>query len=522
MLLTLTSTAPSATDLGYLLHKHPERVQTFQQSFGNAIVYYPEASDERCTVALQVDVDSIALVRRRGQRGEPGSLAQYVNDRPYAAGSMLSVAIGRVFGTALAGRCDARPDLADTPLPLTVQIPAVAARGRHDDARGAALVRRVFEPLGWHVDAADAPLAEGFDWGRSPYLDVTLSGSHRVADALSHLYVLLPVLDDAKHYWISSDEVDKLVRRGEGWLAAHPERGFITQRYLGARRTFIEDATARLNELDDQVPEDVPAEATGEATDGAADAPETPPSPLRVHRLDAVLHALRDVGARSVADVGCGEGFYLRALLADPTFTRILGVDVSARELEKAERRLHLDRKSDQQRSRLTLRQSSVTYRDDALSGFDALLLVEVIEHLEPDRLPSLAANVFGAARPRHVIVTTPNAEHNARYELAPGEFRHPDHRFEWTRAEFEEWGRRVAAEHGYAVEFRPVGEPDPAFGPPTQLALFSSLDTSPADSSAVVAQGDAGDTRDPANAGDTRDPVNAGDIRDPEQEGGR
>ncbi|WP_074436989.1 3' terminal RNA ribose 2'-O-methyltransferase Hen1 [Tessaracoccus massiliensis] len=513
MLLTLTSTAPHATDLGYLLHKHPDRVQSFQQSFGTAVVYYPAASEERCTVALQVDVDPIALVRRRGSRGEQGSLAQYVNDRPYAAGSMLSVTIGRVFGTALAGRCDARPDLPDTPLPLTVRIPAVAARGRHEDARGAALVGRLFEPLGWSVTAAETPLAEGFDWGRSPYLDVTLTATLPLADALSHLYVLLPVLDDAKHYWISSDEVDKLVRRGEGWLAAHPERGFITQRYLGSRRRLIEDATARLNELDGELPEDAPVEADGD--------PEAaqPASPLRIQRLEAVLQALRDVGAHSVADVGCGEGFYLRALLADPSFTRILGVDVSARELEKAERRLHLDRKSDQQRARLTLRQSSVTYRDDALSGFDALLLVEVIEHLEPDRLPSLEATVFGAAKPRHVIVSTPNAEHNARYELAPGEFRHPDHRFEWTRSEFEQWARRVADAHGYAVGFRSVGEPDPELGPPTQLALFSSLDTSPAEASSVVARRNAGDTRDtePAVAH-----LNTGDTRNSEKEDAR
>lgn len=480
MLLTLTSTAPNASDLGYLLHKHPDRVQNFPQSFGTAVVYYPEASDDRCTVALQVDVDPIALVRGRGRRGEQGSLAQYVNDRPYAAGSMLSVALGRVFNTALAGRCDARPELPDTPLPLTVHIPALAARGRHDDARGTALVARLFEPLGWTIDATDTPLADGFDWGSSPYLDVTLTGTLRLADALSHLYVLLPVLDDAKHYWISSDEVDKLVRRGEGWLASHPDRDLITQRYLGARRTFIDDATARLTEIDDLPIDTTALPDTPESTDGAAtDAavPEAPPSPLRIHRLDAVLQALRDVRAHSVADVGCGEGFYLRALLADPTFTRILGVDVSARELEKAERRLNLDRKSDQQRARLTLRQSSVTYRDDALAGFDALLLVEVIEHLDPDRLPSLEGNVFGSAKPGHVVVTTPNAEHNARYELAPGEFRHADHRFEWTRAEFEEWARRVAAAYGYTVAFRPVGDQDPELGPPTQLALFSQED---------------------------------------------
>ena len=195
---------------------------------------------------------------------------------------------------------------------------------------------------------------------------------------------------------------------------------------------------------------------------------------LRQRRLEAVLGALREVGARRVVDLGCGEGHYLRALLADTSFTEVVGVDVSARELERAERRLGLDRMPDQVRGRLSLRQSSVTYRDDAITGFDAVLLVEVVEHLDPDRVPALVTNVFGHARPATVVLTTPNAEHNVRYGIPEGRFRHPDHRFEWTRAELRSWAEQVAAEHGYRVELRPVGDEDPEVGPPTQLALFT------------------------------------------------
>lgn len=470
MLLTVTMTGPEATGLGYLLHKHPDRVQSFSLPVGEATVFYPESSPERVTAALLLEVDPISMVRRRLKTREGLSLTDYVTDRPYAASSMFAVAMGRVFTTALNGRCDSHPELAAAALPLELRVPAVPTRG------GAALVRALFEPLGWRVQTTTAPFGPDGAWGDAPYVDLTLTGTVRLADALSQLYVLLPVLDNAKHYWVSSDEVDKLVRRGEGWLAEHPERELIVRRYLRARRSFVEDATARLNALDEVV-------GFEDADDDAAEeAAEESWTPLRVHRLEAVMAAVREVGAHRVVDLGCGEGYYLRALIEEPTVTEVVGIDVSPRVLEYAERKLNLDRRPDRQRDKLTLRQSSVTYRDDAIAGFDAVLLIEVIEHLEPDRIASLEASVFGAARPKHVILTTPNREYNSRYELADGQWRHPDHRFEWTRAELEAWATRVADAHGYRVAFRTVGDVDPELGAATQLALFTDARTQEAD----------------------------------------
>ncbi|HMQ66023.1 MAG TPA: 3' terminal RNA ribose 2'-O-methyltransferase Hen1 [Arachnia sp.] len=470
MLLTVTMTGPEATGLGYLLHKHPDRVQSFSLTVGEATVFYPESSPERVTAALLLEVDPISMVRRRLKTREGLSLTDYVTDRPYAASSMFAVAMGRVFTTALNGRCDSHPELAAAALPLELRVPAVPTRG------GAALVRALFEPLGWRVQTTTAPFGPDGAWGDAPYVDLTLTGTVRLADALSQLYVLLPVLDNAKHYWVSSDEVDKLVRRGEGWLAEHPERELIVRRYLRARRSFVEDATARLNALEEVV-------GFEDADDDAAEeAAEESWTPLRVHRLEAVMAAVREVGARRIVDLGCGEGYYLRALIEEPTVTEVVGIDVSPRVLEYAERKLNLDRRPDRQRDKLTLRQSSVTYRDDAIAGFDAVLLIEVIEHLEPDRIASLEASVFGAARPKHVILTTPNREYNSRYELADGQWRHPDHRFEWTRAELEAWATRVADAHGYRVAFRTVGDVDPELGAATQLALFTDARTQEAD----------------------------------------
>ncbi|HST46261.1 3' terminal RNA ribose 2'-O-methyltransferase Hen1 [Jatrophihabitans sp.] len=465
MFLSISTTLTPATDLGYLLHKHPSRLQPFDVSVGTAYVFYPEAGEGRCTAALLLEVDPVALVRgHKGPSSEGFALGQYVNDRPYAASSMMSMALAKVFRTAMTGRCDSRPELATAALPLEISVPALPCRGSAD------LARRVFEPLGWTVQAGTAMLDPHFPaWGDSRYVDLRLTGEVRLADALNHLYVLLPVLDDAKHYWVSPDEVDKLVRAGGGWLAAHPEKELISRRYLAHRGVLTRDALARLAEVDDTEPE---------LLDNAADAPlvrDEPNLPLAQLRRDAVLAAVRASGARRVGDLGCGEGALVADLLAEKSVEQVVAVDVSARTLERAARTLRLDRMTEQQRARLDIFQSALTYRDERLSGLDAAVLMEVVEHVDPPRLGALERAVFGDAAPGTVIVTTPNVEYNVRFEGLPaGTKRHADHRFEWTRAEFHGWADRVATEHGYSVRYSPVGTDDPEVGPPTQLAVFT------------------------------------------------
>ncbi|MDG4803859.1 3' terminal RNA ribose 2'-O-methyltransferase Hen1 [Micromonospora sp. WMMD980] len=483
MLLTLTTTHRPATDLGHLLVKHPDRVQSFDLPAGAAHVFYPEAGEARCTAALLVEVDPLKLGGGRGRRQatapESFTLGQYVNDRPYAASSLLSSALAKVFRSALRGESRDRPELAATSIPLTVRVPVLRCRG------GADLAVRVFAPLGWTVTATPIPLDESYpEWGDSRYVDLTLAGSLRLADALNHLYVLLPVLDDAKHYWVAPDEVDKLLRAGSGWLAGHPERGLIIRRYLAHRRALAGTALARLTALypADEPPADdsVDPTADGAAVPSPAGAGATAAhrAPLAVLRREAVLAALRDSGASRVLDLGCGGGALLAALVADRRFTEVVGVDVSDRALGLAARRLRLDRLPERQRERIHLRQSALTYSDDRLRGYDAAVLMEVVEHLDPPRLPALQDAVFGHARPGTVVVTTPNVEYNVRYEgLGPDRFRHADHRFEWTRAEFACWVEGVAAAHGYTATITGVGDADPEVGSPTQMAVFTRDD---------------------------------------------
>ncbi|MFF4269841.1 3' terminal RNA ribose 2'-O-methyltransferase Hen1 [Streptomyces sp. NPDC001536] len=479
MFLTISTTGTPerpATDLGFLLHKHPEKSQAFSTSYGTAHVLYPEADAERCTAALLLEVDAVALVRRgkgKGRGGAPdAALAQYVNDRPYAASSLLAVALSGVFSSAMRGVCNARPERAAQPLPLRIEVPALPARGGPD------LVRKLFEPLGWTVTVEPVALDARFpEWGDSRYVRLVLESENlTLAAALRHLYVLLPVLDDAKHYWVASDEVDKLLRAGEGWLPDHPEQKLITSRYLSRRWSLTRAANERLElvrlaEADDSEVEEIDNAVEAETED------EERPTPLAVQRRDAILAALQAAGASRVLDLGCGQGQLVQALLKDVRFTEIVGVDVSMRALTIASRRLKLDRMGERLASRVKLFQGSLAYTDKRLKGYDAAVLSEVIEHLDLPRLPALEYAVFGAARPRTVLVTTPNVEYNVRWETLPaGHVRHGDHRFEWTREEFRTWAAAVAERHGYDVEFVPVGPDDPEVGPPTQMAVFHAV----------------------------------------------
>jgi 3' terminal RNA ribose 2'-O-methyltransferase Hen1 len=483
VLLTLTTTREPATDLGYLLVKHPDRVHEFELPTGVAHVCFPEANEQRCTAALILEVDPSRLgATRRSSTAVPDgfTLGRYVNDRPYAASSLLAGALNRVFKSAMRGGSPDRPELAASPMPLEIRIPSLRCRG------GADLTGRLFGPLGWTVEATPVPLDPLLDWGPSRYVDLALTGEVRLADALNQLYVLLPVCDDAKHYWVAPDEVDKLLRAGAGWLVDHPERDLISRRYLAHRRGLATEANVRLEAL--RVADDLAGPDAVEP-DGAPDAvveedAELPPAvamvPLAEQRRRAVLAELERSGATRVLDLGCGSGALLADLIRDKRYTELVGVDAATGVLRLAERRLRLDRPDripERQRGRVRLLHSALTYSDDRLIGFDAAVLMEVIEHVDPPRLPALAASVFGHARPSTVVVTTPNVEYNVRYEgMAVGAMRHHDHRFEWTRAEFAAWGTDVAARYGYQIRFAGAGEDDAVVGPPTQLAVFTRV----------------------------------------------
>ena len=461
MLLTIRTTHRPATDLGFLLHKHPEHLHTREFPFGSATVFYTEATEDACMAAVLLDVDPVGMVRGRGGKG--GAEDQYVNDRPYVASSLLSVVLSRWFNSALAGRCERKPDLAAADLPLEARLAAVPCRG------GEMFLRGLFEPLGYAVEATRHELDERMPaLGPSRLFTVTLRATRRLSDLLTHLYVLVPVLDDQKHYWVGADEVEKLLRHGEGWLDRHPSRDAIVSRYLVHQRGLVRDAIARLTA------EEQPEEEVVAAQKDEQEASIERTISLNERRLDAVFEVLKASGASRVLDLGCGEGKLLRRLMAIHQFAEIVGMDVSGRVLDLAESRLKLDRLAPKQRERVRLLHGSLMYRDSRLNGFDAASVVEVVEHLDQPRLRAFERVLFESARPGTIALTTPNAEYNVKWPSLPaGQLRHQDHRFEWTRAEFQRWANEVASRFGYAVTYRPVGDEDSAVGPPTQMAVF-------------------------------------------------
>lgn len=462
MLLTITYAGRNTIDLGYLLYKNPYRPQLLELSYGKAYVFYPEVSNERTTAALLLDIDPIDLARGKvGSAG--GGLFDYVNDRPYVSSSFMCTAISKVFGTAMTGRADKHQALSDSPLDLTATITMLPCRGEQE------MLNRVFEPLGYEVSFETLILDEKFPaWGESKYVNLTIRGKVRLRDLLKHIYVLIPVFDRQKHYWIGTDEVEKLLRIGADWLSDHPEKSYITGRYLNRRRSLVNMAFERLAEAEDEPAEDTSASPEPE------DTPERKMN-LNAQRLGSVVAALRSSGARSVIDIGCGEGNLLNLLIKERQFSSIAGVDVSHVALERASEKLKLDRAGDSMKEKVKLFQGSLTYKDSRFEGYAAACVVEVIEHLDIPRLAAFERVLFEYAKPPVVVLTTPNKEYNAKYEsLHEGSLRHGDHRFEWSRAEFRTWAAGVAERFGYAVQFSEIGDADENLGAPTQMGVFT------------------------------------------------
>lgn len=473
-MLTITTTHEPATDIGYLLHKHPDKIQTFEVPYGTAHVFYPEASPNRCTAALLVEIEPMKLTRRGNRHTPEQFLQDYINDRPYTTTSHFSVAIAEVFGTAMNGRCKDRPELAKTPIPLEATITSVRSR------RGPELIKRLFEPLGYEVEC-DTPLMDPAfpSLEESYHHNVTIRATKTVQQLLNHLYVLLPVLDNQKHYWIGRDEVDKLVKIGKEWLPDHPEKEIISRRFLGHRTGLHTQATEQIKsilnerETDDQPEqEDTPDEPQTSQVANEDDLEK----PLRLNslRIEAVMEAVKQSNATSVLDLGCGEGRLMQELMGKTALTNITGMDVSPISLERAKRKLRINKMEPDQKSRLNIIHGSLMYRDSRLEGFDTAIAMEVIEHIDPTKLDAFQEVVFGSARPRTVVITTPNVEFNVLFEDKTRKFRHRDHRFEWTRQEFQDWCDQAAKQHNYTVEFKGIGQPDDTHGTPTQMAIFA------------------------------------------------
>ncbi|WP_036043937.1 3' terminal RNA ribose 2'-O-methyltransferase Hen1 [Leptospira alstonii] len=463
MILKITTTHNPATDLGFLLHKHPDKLQSVDLSVGKAHIFYSEKREDRTTICILLDIDPIEMVRgSKNLSGDGFTLGNYVNDRPYVASSFLSAALVKAFSTAMNGKCKEKPELVEEKIPFEIFISSIPI-----PKGGEILIRKFFEPLGYEVELLRHGLDKKFpEWGESKYYNLNMRNIVTTKDLLSHLYVLIPALDNNKHYFVNEDEIEKLLQKGEGWLKSHPEKEQITRRYLINLNSLSRKALERLNEGEDD-----------KAVDDYSEVSEQKKVKESFHekRLKFVADKLIESGAERVLDLGCGEGKLIRHLMKQKQFSEIVGIDVSYSELLKAKERLKFEEMAPKQKERVKLIQGSLTYKDNRLEGYDAAAVVEVIEHLDLNRLDAFEKVIFQCAKPKTVILTTPNKEYNVVWEtLDSEEMRHDDHRFEWTRKEFEDWSSRIGLEYNYRVELLPVGDEVESVGAPSQMAIFT------------------------------------------------
>lgn len=447
MILKISTTHQPAGDLGYLLHKNPTRLHEETFPFGKGYVLFPEISDQKGEVALLLDVDPVGLVRGGS------TYDQYVNDRPYTGSSFLSSAMLAFFSTAMSGRSKERQEVADSEIPLQFELPVMKMKS------GEAFVRGLLEPLGYQLE---------FTPVGGKFFNIKGTITAKIRDLLTHLYILIPVIDDDKHYYVDKNEIDKLMNRAKDWLPTHPLKDAIVRKFLRYDRILTKEAIARLAEFEPDLDEvEVPGVDQEEAVDKKIS--------LHTQRLEQVTAKLVELGAASVIDLGCGEGRLIQLLIKQRSIKQIRGMDVCVRSLELAARRLRLDDASESLRRRVELIHGSLMYRDSRLAGFDAAAIVEVIEHLDLARLAAFERVVFEFAKPQYVVLTTPNIEYNAVFDtMEPGQLRHNDHRFEWTRAEFQAWCDGICERFKYRVEITGIGEAHEDYGSPSLMGVFS------------------------------------------------
>ena len=330
----------------------------------------------------------------------------------------------------------------------------------------------IFGPLGYEIEAVRYPLDEKFaEWGPSPYYSVTLSKTTTLSELLTHLYVLIPVFDNFKHYYVGQEELEKLLKHGEGWLASHPK--------AGSNHPSLPEASAQPCPAGPW--HGLPNRTTSPPRNWPRPAPKVgrrsleKPISLNEQRLGEVVAALKASGAKRVLDLGCGEGKLLRELLKEKQFEEIVGMDVAVRALEIAKDRLRLDDLPPRQKDRIRLLHGSLMYRDKRLAGFEAAAVVEVVEHLDPPRLAAFERVVFEFARPGTVVLTTPNREYNV--DVADPRCRGLSPRGSPVRVELGRSSRpgRRAWRDGSATRSssRRSGRNTPNLGSPTQMGVF-------------------------------------------------
>ncbi|MEK4148209.1 3' terminal RNA ribose 2'-O-methyltransferase Hen1 [Robertmurraya sp. FSL W8-0741] len=448
MQLTIRASGQDVQVLSYLLAKNPNHLYERQVNNHFVRMFFSKFSKEEVEVTFFVTPDPIELSRNNSERYE---ITSYINDREFVVSSIFCTFLRSALATALNGKpheeyehwVNHRFNLQFSFGPLSSQL-------SDND------IIELFAPMGYKttISAGEIDYHMNFKT-KSSARYITVEGLTTLQMGLRQLFVLIPVLDNYKHYYIDDKEIEKLERYGEGWLDAHPQREFILRQAL------------RFKDLYSLV-----EKQTEKGSNNQDNNDEIRTMRLNDLRYEKIIDSIRQIPFKdSIVDFGSGEGKLSVQLGFIEGVKEILAVEPSESASIKALKRYE---KMARKENFLMPEQiiGSLFYFDERLKNKDIVILCEVIEHIDKHRLPKIMKTILNDYKPKVVMITTPNQEYNKVYKMNE-EYRHPDHRFEWTRDEFREWCEIQNGKNDYELTFDGIGEEHELYGTPTQMCLF-------------------------------------------------
>lgn len=496
MQLAIKATGEGAKMLSFLLSKNPQNLYDRSEKGYRVRLTYTVFTDTEVEAVLIVTPDPVELVKNSP---DVYDITQYINDREFVTSSLFCSYARSALGTALNGRPkEEYSEWVNHAFNLTISFGPVAS-----DLPDA-VINDLFEYLGYEVTIERGQADYRFQLKeRSSARFISISGLSTVQAALKQLFVLIPVLDNYKHYYLSEQEIDKLQRYGEGWLDRHPLRELIIKRSLRFQDLIDQAAliygdkrweqpaegynvwkpavgreeiakTAEIKGIEElEELEELDGIDEAERLDGESARESAPFVSLNEQRYQAIVKIVENIPAKqTLVDFGAGEGKLSVRLGFIPGVKEILAVEPTERAQLRAIERFDKAARREAFVKPIPV-WGSLFYYDERLRCKDVMILCEVIEHIDEYRLPGTMECLFKEYQPKTLIVTTPNAEYNAFYQM-PEKMRHKDHRFEWTRQEFSEWCNGWANLYPYEVQIEGIGDQTEEYGQPTQTAIFT------------------------------------------------
>jgi 3' terminal RNA ribose 2'-O-methyltransferase Hen1 len=443
MQLTIQASGDNVQAISYLLAKNPNNLYERNHKGHLVRLFYSKFTETELEVTIFVTPDPIEMVKNNSNSYD---ITHYINDREFAVSSIFCSFIRSALGTALNGQPkEEHLKWVNHPFSFNFEFGPVVSSLSDEK------LMNLFEPIGYEVTINRPEIEYSFPIKtKSSARYLSIKGMKTLQEGLRHLFVLIPVIDNYKHYFIDEKEIEKLERYGEGWLEQHPLRDLIYRQALRFKEIYslVENSSKDEKKVE-------------------------PVKKVRLNELryEKIVNAVSQMKPRSVVDFGSGEGKLSVQLGFVEGITEILAVEPSESASLKALERFNKV-KNKEKFVIPELLWGSLFYYDERLKDKDVIILCEVIEHIDETRLPKAMDTLLHDYQPGALIITTPNREYNELYDMEE-HLRHNDHRFEWTRAEFRQWCTERNYSNDYELLFDGIGEEHPSHGFPTQMCIF-------------------------------------------------